>query len=253
MINRKCDPPAEWFYSRLKPSAPPLPWSSSRTSRFELINVRLSAQNNAEYFIQMGPNMNWPINLSSGSLFVRPHAWQTRTSCSLKSCVLPFTRSTLMNDWGSADQVKTLPPFPSLSSQPPTENTPASIISVVCASVFLPWPLRLLSRSCWQAPIQPTMGQKPPWQTKVLISFIINQYAAGRPSGEDFTDWMHLFSRSTARDGWRDGGENKDISDSCPGCCAGSKWGGRRVDASFFFFLFKKLLLTKGIFLLQSP
>lgn len=51
-------------------------------------------------------------------------------------------------------------------------------------------------RSSWQAHIQATIGQKPPWQTKVLISLIINQYAAGSPSGEDFTDWMHLFSRT---------------------------------------------------------
>lgn len=92
----------------------------------------------------------------------------------------------------------------------------ASIITVFCASLFLLWPLQLYSRSSWQAPIQPTMEQKPPWQTKVLISLIINQYAAGSTSREDFTDWMHLFSRSTARDERRDGGENKDISDFCP-------------------------------------
>lgn len=58
------------------------------------------------------------------------------------------------------------------------------------------------------------MGQKPSWQTKVLISLIMNQYAAGSPSREDFTEWMHLFNTSTARDEWRDGGENKDISDA---------------------------------------
>lgn len=56
------------------------------------------------------------------------------------------------------------------------------------------------------------MRQKPPWLTKVLISLIMNRYAAGSPSREDFTDWMHLFSRSTARDEWRDREENKDIS-----------------------------------------
>lgn len=42
----------------------------------------------------------------------------------------------------------------------------------------------------------------------------MNQYAAGSPSREDFTEWMHLFSTSTAMDEWRDGGENKDISDA---------------------------------------
>lgn len=85
-------------------------------------------------------------------------------------------------------------------------------ISVVCSSLFLQWPLLLYSRSSWQATIHPTIH--PSWQTKVLISLIMNQYAAGSPSREDFTEWMHLFSTSTARDEWRDGGENKDISDA---------------------------------------
>lgn len=86
------------------------------------------------------------------------------------------------------------------------------------------------------------MAQKPPWQTKVLISLIMNQYAAGSSSREDFTEWMHLFSTSTARDEWRDGGEYKDISDSDPGCCAGSKWG--EITVEVFFVLFLSLLLT---------
>lgn len=111
-------------------------------------------------------------------------------------------------------------------------------ISVLCSSLFLLRHLLLYSRPSWQATIHPTMGQKPPWQTKVLISLIMNQYAAGSPSREDFTKWMHLFSTSTARDEWRDGGEYKDISDSNPGCCAGSKCGGITVDV-FLFFVFK--------------
>lgn len=144
--------------------------------------------------------------------------------------------------------VTMFPLFTSLSSEPPMEITMVSTISVFCTSLFLLWPLLLYSRSSWHATIQPTMGQKPPWQTKVLISLIINQYAAGSPSREDFTDWMHLFTRSTARDEWRDGGENKDISDSCPVCCAGAN--GVEEKLVLFFFLLK---VTKVIFLsLQS-
>ena len=68
--------------------------------------------------------------------------------------------------------------------------------------------------SSWQAEVYPTLGPKPPRQTAALISLIINQYAAGSPSGEDFTQRWHLFSTNTARDGGMEGGENKDISDS---------------------------------------
>lgn len=68
--------------------------------------------------------------------------------------------------------------------------------------------------SSWQAAVYPTLGPKPPRQTAALISLIINQYAAGSPSGEDFAQRWHLFSANTARDAGMEGGENKDISDS---------------------------------------
>lgn len=68
--------------------------------------------------------------------------------------------------------------------------------------------------SSWQAAVYPTLGPKPPRQTAALIPLIINQYAAGSPSGEDFTQRWHLFSANTARDEGMEGGENKDISDS---------------------------------------
>lgn len=71
--------------------------------------------------------------------------------------------------------------------------------------------------SSWQAAVYPTLGLKPPLQSAPLISLIINQYAAGSPSGEDFTQRWHLFSTNTARDEEMEGGENKDISDSCYG------------------------------------
>lgn len=51
----------------------------------------------------------------------------------------------------------------------------------------------------------PPWESKPPRQTAALISLIINQYAAGSPSGEEFTQCWHLFSGKTGRDGG-DGG-----------------------------------------------
>ena len=63
--------------------------------------------------------------------------------------------------------------------------------------------------SSWQA-VYPTLGLKPFQQTEALISLIINQYAAGSPSRDDFTQRWHLFSTNTVRDEVMKGGENKD-------------------------------------------
>lgn len=65
---------------------------------------------------------------------------------------------------------------------------------------------------------------------RALISLIINQYAAGSPSGEDFTQRWHLFSANTARDEGMEGGENKDISDSRHGWSMVLCWGMEEVD-----------------------
>lgn len=46
------------------------------------------------------------------------------------------------------------------------------------------------------------------------------------PSGEDFTQRWHLFSRNSARDGGMEGGENKDIYDSRHGQSMVLCWGG---------------------------
>lgn len=102
------------------------------------------------------------------------------------------------------------------------DNDPATSVCPVLSVLF-----DLSSRlSSWQAAVYPTLGPKPPRQTAALISLIINQYAAGSPSGEDFTQHWHLFSTNTARDAGMEGGENKDISDSRHGwsmvLCRGS-------------------------------
>lgn len=150
----------------------------------------MSAQNNGKYFIQMCQIINLHINIWYRS--IKQHALQTQTSPSLRSCSF-LCRQPINELIGTYvnkhKQVNTGPDsfaegltqifllFAFLSSESPMEGTIAWIIPYLSFApfYFFFWLLLLYSRSSWQATIQPTMGQKPPWQTKVLISLIINQ------------------------------------------------------------------------------